>query len=379
MRYRVCFSYKVQYEYLLKSTEQAILELLMTKKNSTIGILLTAIGILAILVFRNKSVLLTENKLALTTPTETNTLVASPPFPFQELTIPYLRTQQFESQLAELELVSTTNEYETYTTSYESDDLTINGLLTIPAGPEPERGWPAIVFIHGYIPPTEYKTQEKYVAYVDFLARNKFVVFKIDLRGHGESEGEPSGAYYSADYIVDTLNAYAALESATFVDASRIGLWGHSMGGNVVLRTMAIKPEIPAGVIWAGAVYSYTDFQEYGIADQSYQRPSTNSPRTQKRQKLFDTHGEFDPKNEFWQQVVATNYLDDLQGAVQLHHSVTDSVVDIAYSRNLKQLLEKSKVPHELHEYAQGGHNIEAAAFNTAMTRTVSFFGKYLQ
>lgn len=52
------------------------------------------------------------------------------------------------------------------------------------------------------------------------------MVFKIDLRGHGESEGEAGGGYYSDDYIQDTLYARAVLQSTDFVDGDNIGLWG---------------------------------------------------------------------------------------------------------------------------------------------------------
>jgi uncharacterized protein len=305
--------------------------------------------------------------------------IESSPSPFQELTIPSLRKKSFQSQLTPLRQVSQNNEYTSYLTSYDSDGLNINGLLTIPAGTEPEGGWPAIVFIHGYIPPDEYRTQEKYVAYVNYLARNKFVVFKIDLRGHDKSEGEPGGAYYSADYVIDALNAYAALHTADFVHPDQIGLWGHSMAGNVVLRAVAAKPTIPAAVIWAGAGYTYADLQEYRIQDRSYQPPASTAPRQQRRQQLFNTFGQFDPTNQFWKQVVATNYLSDFTGAIQLHHAVNDQVVDVRYSRNLNQILDGTSIPHELHEYPQGGHNIEGTAFNTAMARTVNFFDQYLK
>src|SRR5690606_32073025 len=99
-------------------------------------------------------------------------------------------------------------------------------------------------------PPSQYSTVTQYDDYIDFLARSGFVVFKIDLRGHGDSEGEAGGGYYGSDYIVDTLNAYSALEHADFVNPHAIGLWGHSMAGNVVLRSMVAKPDIPAAVIW---------------------------------------------------------------------------------------------------------------------------------
>jgi dipeptidyl aminopeptidase/acylaminoacyl peptidase len=137
-------------------------------------------------------------------------------------------------------------------TSYDSDGLRVNGLLTIPKGQGPH---PAIVFVHGYIAPTIYKTTERYQDYVDYLARNGFVVFKIDLRGNGESEGDPGGAYYSGDYVIDTLNAYVALQSAEFVDPARVGLWGHSMAGNVTFRALVAKKDIPAVSSGQGRLY----------------------------------------------------------------------------------------------------------------------------
>ncbi len=68
----------------------------------------------------------------------------------------------------------------------------------------PERGFPAVVFVHGYIPPGEYKTTENYQRYVNYLASRGLEVLKVDLRRHGNSEGEAGDAYYSGDYNVDT-------------------------------------------------------------------------------------------------------------------------------------------------------------------------------
>ncbi len=310
----------------------------------------------------------------------TNEVLPSPtPVPFYDLTIPYLQGRSYASELGGMEKISETSTYTSYLTSYTSDNLRINGLLTQPKGEPPAGGWPAIVFIHGYIPPTRYSTQgPQYTAYIDYLARNGFVVFKIDLRGHGSSEGEPGGAYYSSDYNIDTLNAYAALQAADFVDPKRIGLWGHSMAGNVVMRTVAAKPDIPAAVIWAGAVYSYEDFQKYQISDNSYRPPELSSQRQRRRQELFDAHGQFSKDSPFWQQVAATNYLDDIRTSIQIHHAVNDSVVNIGYSRDLNTLLNQTPITHELYEYQSGGHDIEGASFSTAMQRTVEFFKTHL-
>lgn len=299
-------------------------------------------------------------------------------FPFQELTIPYLRQKTYNSTLGSREQISSNGNYTSYLTSFSSDGFKVNGLLTIPNGQKPEKGWPAIVFIHGYIPPAQYQTTTQYADYIDYLARNGFVVFKIDLRGHGNSEGEAGGGYYGSDYIVDTLNAYSALQNADFVNPKAIGLWGHSMAGNVALRSMATKPEIPGVVIWAGAVYSYIDQRKYGISDASYMPPTNNTQRINRRRELFEKNGSPSAESLFWQQVAPTNYLHDLKGAIEIHHAVDDPVVNIGYSRDLIDLLDKTSVPHELYEYQSGGHNISGSSFNQAMQRTVEFYKKYL-
>jgi uncharacterized protein len=306
-------------------------------------------------------------------------LVSPTPFPFRELTVPYLREREYKSSLGQIELYSQNGNYTSYLTSYDSDGLKINGLLTKPLGDQPQNGWPAVVFIHGYIPPTLYSTTDRYTDHVDYLARNGFVVFKIDLRGHGDSEGTPGGGYFGSDYVIDALNAYAALQSTDFVNKEAIGMWGHSMAGNILLRAFVSHRDIPAIVIWAGAVYSYEDRDKYGINDNSYRPPTVANPGPNRRQELMQKYGSPSAASEFWKQVIPTNYLADSKGAIQLNHAVNDDVVNIGYSRDLMTLLDKTTITHELWEYSNGGHNIEGVSFDEAMTHTVEFFKKYLQ
>ncbi|MBK8797420.1 MAG: alpha/beta fold hydrolase [Anaerolineales bacterium] len=182
--------------------------------------------------------------------------------------------------------------YAQYIASYISEGNKIYGLLTIPFGDASEKGFKAIVFNHGYIPPDQYRTTERYEAYVDALARSGFVVFKIDLRGFGNSEGEPTGTYFSPDYTIDAIAALKSLQTLAYVDPEGIGMWGHSMAGNLVLRAMLIEPAIKAGVIWAGAVYSYDDFSRYSIEDPSYDPTAADvSASRQIGQQIRETYG----------------------------------------------------------------------------------------
>ena len=56
-----------------------------------------------------------ERRIAEVFPTPTET-----PFPFMELTMPYLRSRKYDSNLGDLELISENESYSSYLTSYES-------------------------------------------------------------------------------------------------------------------------------------------------------------------------------------------------------------------------------------------------------------------
>lgn len=340
------------------------------------------IAILFILLLSGIGFLLSRNKSTSGLAAVENSKEISPQsigeVPFANMTIPYLRSHQYESTFGEMTPFSKHANYTSSLTSYTSDGLHINALVTTPTGKMPEGGWPAILFVHGYIAPTIYKTTERYVDYVDYLARNGFVVVKIDLRGHGTSEGIPTGAYYSSGYVIDTLSAYNAVSTLHFVNPHKIGLWGHSMAGNVVLRSFAAKPDIPAVAIWAGAGYTYADLQQYRIHDTSYRPPTQEASRSSQQRALFDAYGQFQQGNPFWKTVVPTNYLNDLTGSIALFHADDDTVVSVEYSRNLNSLLNATSVVHEFHEYPSGGHNINGSSFGKAMQSTVEFYTKHL-
>lgn len=298
-----------------------------------------------------------------------------------ELTIDYLRSLEIRS--SEITIESKTADkpdYTEYIASYLSEGNRIYGLLTIPTSESPEGGFPAIVFNHGYIPPEDYNTTERYIDYVDFLAQRGFVVFKIDYRGHGRSEGEPNWGYFSPGYTIDTIIALKSLQLMDFVNSGKIGMWGHSMGGNVVLRAMLIEPDIQAGVIWAGAVYSYDDFMRYSIGNPTYTPARDDLSRGRQMDRaIFDIHGPPDTNDPYWRSVSLTENIEYLRNPVQIHHAEDDTVVNIGYSQDLTEVLLDAGKNYEFYIYTSGGHNIAEPYFELAMQRTVDFFHEHLK
>lgn len=240
----------------------------------------------------------------------------------------------------------------------------------------PAGGWPGIVFNHGYIPPKQYRTTERYVAYVDRLARAGYIVFRIDYRGNDRSEGLATGAYGDPGYTVDVLNAVASLQRFSLVNPQKIGMWGHSMGGFLTLRAMVISKEIKAGVIWSGVVGSYPDL----LYNWHRHEPSpTPQPEARGwRSEWIKQYGTPEKNPDFWNSVSANSFLKDLSGPLQLHHSTADSEVPLAFSEKLAVDIQAAGGVVELYTYPENDHNL-SQSFELAMEQTIKFLDRYLK
>lgn len=315
------------------------------------------------------------------TPTATQTPTATPT-PTHPLMIDVMRQQAYPGSDVTIEQkLDPGSNYDRYIASYLSEGFRINALLTVPRGDKPESGWPVVVFNHGYIPPEQYRTTERYVAYVDAFARNGYVVFRPDYRGHGDSEGEATSAYGTPDYTADVLNAVASVKRYADADPDRVGMWGHSMGGHITLRAMVVTQDIKAGVIWAGVVAPYEDiFERWRRRSEGWPTPTPDPSRTRRRWRteMLETYGTPEENPAFWASIAPNSYLADLSGPVQLHHGTADESVPVEFSKELHaQLVEIGKLS-ELYTYEGDNHNI-SNSFGTAMQRSIQFFDKYVK
>ncbi|MCP4358775.1 MAG: prolyl oligopeptidase family serine peptidase, partial [Chloroflexi bacterium] len=165
-------------------------------------------------------------------------------------------------------------------------------------------------------------------------------------------------------------------------DPDRIGMWGHSMGGHITLRSMVTNGDIKAGVIWAGVVASYPDlFERWRRANRDgniFPTPDPNSRRGRWRRELFETYGPPDENPEFWWAVSPNSYLNDLSGPIQLHHGTADSSVPVEFSETLYNQMQEVGQSAELYIYEGDNHNI-SDSFTTAMQRSIQFFDEHVK
>lgn len=312
-------------------------------------------------------------------PTDTPAPTATPEHP---LMISVGRAREYAGSDVTIEqTLAPGSNYDRYLASYMSDGLKINALLTVPRGDKPATSWPVIIFNHGYIAPSAYRTTERYVEYVNQIAQSGYIVFRSDYRGHGSSEGIARGGYGSPDYTIDVLNAVGTMKRFPDADPNRIGMWGHSMGGYITLRAMVLDPDIKAGSIWAGVVASYPDLLA------RWRRPGTggaqNAPlgTTQRRgwrTELTEEYGSPEENPEFWDSISANSYLAELSAPIQLHHGTADTSVPVAFSELLNDEIIAVDGNSELYIYPGDNHNL-SQNFGTAMARTIEFFDKHVK
>ncbi|AWN23753.1 alpha/beta hydrolase [Deinococcus irradiatisoli] len=274
------------------------------------------------------------------------------------------------SELKVLQNLKAGSNYSRQVVAYQSEGLSIHALLTVPNGTPPKGGWPAIVFNHGYIPPEVYRTTERYVAYQDAFARAGFVTLKSDYRGHGDSQGEALGGYYAPGYTTDVMNALGSLKRDKRVNAARIGMWGHSMGGFLTLRAMVIDPSIKAGVIWGGVVANYDDLMNRW----PHKAPASIPRRVLNlRKTAVEKYGTPAGNPRFWNALSANSYLKDVGGPVQLHIGSADEEVPPAFHATLARQLKAAGQSVQSYVYPGDNHNL-SRNLRTALDRSVAFF-----
>lgn len=167
--------------------------------------------------------------------------------------IPSLRRRTYDSRTWEINSVQDGGEITYASFTYPSDGLNIYGRMSIPAGEGP---FPVIIAIHGYNPIESYSTPDYAIDEFDGLVREGYIVIHPNLRNYPPSDEGDN--LYRVGMSIDVLNllevvkAQAGQEGALAkADSTRLGLWAHSMGGEIALRALTISPDVDAALLYA--------------------------------------------------------------------------------------------------------------------------------
>jgi dipeptidyl aminopeptidase/acylaminoacyl peptidase len=322
-------------------------------------------------------------KLTLHRIVPTKTLVSLPtssPTPGFPLSLAAMEAKLYPgSDLTIEQMLSDGNDYKQYVVSYLSDGFKIYGLLTVPIGTKPTDGWPVILLNHGYIPPNQYSTTQSYNLVVAPFASHGYIVFKPDYRGNAHSQGTPTQPYVSADYVTDSMNALASIKRYKYANPEKIGILGHSMGGNITLHEALLTHDIQAVDLWSGVVGSYSeilDWWKQRIASGTLQGNDADTAVLVKQ--FIASHGTPQSNPAFWKSIDPIDSLSRIQTPVFIQVGTADIVVPPSFSVHLSDRLKSLGKQVSLQEYQGADHNLSPDSAE-AIQDSLKFFDRYLK
>ncbi len=317
----------------------------------------------------------TESPTLTTTPnpTETATLTLTPtltatPDPLAGLTIEGLSGRTYGGGQIRIEETLADNSYFTRMFfSYTSDGLRIYGFMNVPK--REDSPYPVVIALHGYIEPAIYNTLDYTTRYADALARAGYLVLHPNLRGYPPSDAGDN--LFRVGMAVDVLNLVAIVQETGSkegplqqADPEAIGLWGHSMGGGISTRVMAVSPDVRAVLLY-GAMS--------GDDRQNFERIFDYFSNGQRGQE------ELSYPPEAFERISPIYFLERVKAAVSVHHGENDGDVPLAWSLDLCQRLEDLEVNVECFTYPGQPHTFQGEGDQAFIQRMIEFYDRELK
>lgn len=266
--------------------------------------------------------------------------------------------------------------FTSYLFFFTSSGKKVSGLVNLP---EKTGKFPVIILFRGYVDNSIYTTGEGTRRTAEAFAKNGFISLAPDFLGYGKS------ASPSADSIEErfetyttSLNLFASLKNLNQAlsslngknkieaDTDKIGLWGHSNGGQIAISILEITGGNYPTILWNPvskpfpySILYYTDeFEDHG--------------RTL-RKIVADFEKEYDAEK-----YSPTNYLDWINAPVQLHQAQNDEEVPQKWSDQLYNELRKLNKDVRYYTYPEENHNFNLGSWPVAISRSISFYREKL-
>ncbi|QNN53284.1 prolyl oligopeptidase family serine peptidase [Nocardioides mesophilus] len=179
------------------------------------------------------------------------------------------------------------------------------------------------------------------------------------LRGRGGPAGLPE----------DLVNAVRAVRRADlpFVDASRVGLFGRSMGGGVVLEALAAVPDLADAAVLYSPVSS--------LAADGFDRWVRPDPGL--RARVVAAYGSPRSRPGVWRRASARSYAERIEAPLLVAHGTADQVCPVAWSRATVAAVRAAGGHASLQEYRGEGHGF-GDSWPLMMRRSVDFLAARL-
>lgn len=137
------------------------------------------------------------------------------------------------------------------------DGVDVFGMLHTPTSPAPH---PLVIFLHG-LASHKMGSKRTHVELAEKLTKQGIAVLRVDLPGHGDSEGEVADFSFQ-DYLTSAKEIITYGYGLEHIDTKKIGLFGSSLGGTLALMNLSHLHHIKCLAIWAPTIQGAIWLQE---------------------------------------------------------------------------------------------------------------------
>ena len=196
--------------------------------------------------------------------------------------------------------------------------------------------------------------------YFQYMAQQGYVIFQLDNRGSYNRGKKFEDAIYKnlGDVEVsDQIKGVEFLRTLDYVDAKRIGIYGHSYGGYMALMTM-----FKAGDYFTAGV-SGAPVTDWALYDTHYTERYLGHPDT--NAKGYEASAVFP-------------YTDGLKGPLMIYHGMADDNVLFTHATKLFKQLQDSEKQFEMMTYPGSKHSLRGKQVQTHLHQTITnFFNRH--
>ncbi|WP_127346778.1 S9 family peptidase [Pseudidiomarina mangrovi] len=228
--------------------------------------------------------------------------------------------------------------YPEFGTLNAADGQVLHYQLTKPVNFADNRRYPAVVLVYGG-PRAQRVTRSWGDYFAQYLAQQGFVVFQLDNRGSGNRGKQferPIFRQLGQVEVTDQQLGLQFLQKLPYVNAERIGVFGHSYGGYMALHMVLRLPEVASAV--AGAPVT-----DWALYDTHYTERYLGTPQD---------------NAEGYQRASVLSYAKQLSKPLLIYHGMADDNVLFDHTAKLTFALQDAMLPFEMMAYPGKAHGL---------------------
>jgi len=265
-----------------------------------------------------------------------------------------------------------------YVFSYTFQGKKITGRLNIPvlvrqseiSTPSAQYKAPVIVLLRGYVDKEIYYTGIGTERASEAYARAGFVTLAPDFLGFGGSDEESYDVFESRfAKPAQILKLLASVETLPFADSNKIGIWGHSNGGQIALSVLEITKKDYPTVLWAPVTMGFPESVTAYFEDLPDKGAYLQGQLDLFHERYIDT--DFSIADEAW--------MKDISPQLQIHQGRADEAFNPDLTSTFVARMKDYEKDVVYYEYPRENHNFQKGNFAEMVTKDIQYYKKALK